>query len=256
MGDVDARVGDEAAAVVREMAQHLAEVFEAVPGGVYLYLDPTHKVCNGRLAEMLGTTVEEWQRLENFRDTFVDVSDRQSYCDTYERVVHQLDWPDTYGFRALRKDGTSFEAEATIVPLTFRGHKLAYHFVRPVEQPEPTVEPEEIVQKFQDAWNHHDVDGLMALMTDDCVFESTWPPPDGERVEGHSSVRAFWERFFEANPGAFIDIEELFSCRDRATMRWRYRWGSESTPRDHVRGVDVYRVRNGRIAEKLSYVKG
>ena len=257
MSNVDARDGDEAAGVVQELAGHLAEVFGAVPGGVYLYLDPTHKVCNQRLAEMLGTTVEEWQRLENFRDTFVAAGDRQSYCDTYERVVHGLDWPATYRFRAVRQDGSGFDAEATIVPLTFAGRKLAYHFVRPVQQPEGgTPGAADTVRSFQDAWNAHDLEKMMALMTEDCVFESTWPPPDGERVEGHQAMRAFWERFFEQSPQARIEIEELFTCGDRATMRWRHRWGGGSDQPGHVRGVDVYRVRDGKVAEKLSYVKG
>jgi hypothetical protein len=34
-------------------------------------------------------------------------------------------------------------------------------------------------------------------------------------------------------------------------VRWRYAWGD-----GHVRGVDVFRVRGGLVAEKLSYVKG
>lgn len=37
-------------------------------------------------------------------------------------------------------------------------------------------------------------------------------------------------------------------------MRWRYRWSREAG--QHVRGVDVYRIREGKVAEKLSYVKG
>jgi hypothetical protein len=32
---------------------------------------------------------------------------------------------------------------------------------------------------------------------------------------------------------------------------WRYSWAD-----GHVRGVDVIRVRDGKVAEKLSYVKG
>jgi ketosteroid isomerase-like protein len=239
---------DEEATVIEELVTELAPVFDDVPGGVYVYLDPQHKWCNARLAELLGTTVEEWASIENFRDTFVDVVDRQSYCDTYERVVHHLDWPSTYRFRAVSKDGTAFDAEATIVPLTFKGRKLAYHFVRPAES-----DTTETVRRFQDAWNRHDIDGVMALMTDDCVFEST-QPPDGERVMGQQAMRAFWTRFFDASPNAIIDIEELYGCGDRATMRWRYRWGDSTD--EYVRGVDVYRVRDGKIAEKLSYVKG
>lgn len=143
-------------------------------------MDPTHKVCNERLADMLGTTVEEWRTLENFRDTFVEVADRAWYCDTYERVVHKLDWPDTYQFRATRKDGTSFDAEATIVPITFAGRRLAYHFVRPLkERAGSTPDARTTVRRFHDAWNDHDVERVMALMTQDCVFESTWPPPEG-----------------------------------------------------------------------------
>jgi ketosteroid isomerase-like protein len=257
MREVDQAGVDEREAVLEEVSGHLAEVFDRVPGGVYLYLDPTHKVCNERLAEMLGTTVEEWRRLENFRDTFVEVADRQSYCDTYERVVHGLDWPDTYRFRAVRKDGTAFDAEATIVPLTFAGHRLAYHFVRPAPvTARQALDPVETVRRFQDAWNRHDVEQVMALMTEDCVFESTWPPPDGERVEGWLEMRAFWTRFFDESPQATIEIEDLFACGDRATMRWRYRWGTDAGQQDHVRGVDVYRVRHDKVAEKLSYVKG
>lgn len=256
ISETEARAEDEDEAVIQQLAQHLAQVFESVPGGVYLYLDPRHKMCNGRLAEMLGTTTEEWRASENFRDTFVEVHDRQSYCDTYERVVHRIDWPDSYRFRALRKDGTGFDAEATIVPLTFAGRKLAYHFVRPVHDNESGARPLEIVPRFQSAWNGHDVDHLMTLMTDDCVFESTTPPPDGHRIEGQQAMRAFWQDFFAQSPGAVIDIEELVGCGDRVTMRWSYRWGGGSGEQGHVRGVDVYRVRLGKIAEKLSYVKG
>jgi hypothetical protein len=39
-------------------------------------------------------------------------------------------------------------------------------------------------------------------------------------------------------------------------MRWRYEWVEAAGRQGHVRGVDVYRVRDGVIAEKLSYVKG
>jgi hypothetical protein len=39
-------------------------------------------------------------------------------------------------------------------------------------------------------------------------------------------------------------------------MRWTYSWVDPSGTPGHIRGVDVYRVRDGLIAEKLSYVKG
>jgi hypothetical protein len=38
-------------------------------------------------------------------------------------------------------------------------------------------------------------------------------------------------------------------------VRWRYTWVKNGV-QGHVRGVDVYRVRAGKVSEKLSYVKG
>jgi ketosteroid isomerase-like protein len=43
---------------------------------------------------------------------------------------------------------------------------------------------------------------------------------------------------------------------DRAVVRWRFSWLDPDGWRGHVRGVDVLRLRDGRVAEKLSYVKG
>jgi ketosteroid isomerase-like protein len=111
------------------------------------------------------------------------------------------------------------------------------------------------VEQFNDATNAHDVDRMMALMTQDCVFDNTRPPPDGERVEGAYAVRAFWEGFFRRSPEARFTTEEIFAAGDRCVVRWRYDWIREGRT-GHIRGVDVFRVHGGRIAEKLSYVKG
>ena len=60
-------------------------------------------------------------------------------------------------------------------------------------------------------------------------------------------MRAFWERFFAASPRAHFEAEDAFACGDRCVVRWRYSWGD-----GHIRGVDVFRVRDGMVAEKLS----
>lgn len=112
-----------------------------------------------------------------------------------------------------------------------------------------------LVLAFNQAFNRHDVAGMMALMSEDCVFENTAPPPDGDRYAGAEAVRRFWEAFFQESPQAHIEIEEIFSAGERVIMRWKYTWG-EAEAGGGVRGVDIYRVREGLIREKLSYVKG
>lgn len=112
-----------------------------------------------------------------------------------------------------------------------------------------------VVEAYNEAWNRHDVDAVLAMMTEDCLFESTRPPPDGERFEGKARVRAFLEGFFARSPGAHFTAEELFPAGDRCVVLWRYDWVRDGKG-GHVRGVDVLRVRDGKVAEKLAYVKG
>jgi ketosteroid isomerase-like protein len=121
---------------------------------------------------------------------------------------------------------------------------------------EQAAETLEIIERFNEAFNRHDVPGIMALMTDDVVFENTSPSPDGERFEGQEAVRGFWVRFFASSPNAHFETEDLFAAGDRATTRWRYTWKGDDGKEGHVRGVDVFRVRDSKVAEKLSYVKG
>ena len=114
-----------------------------------------------------------------------------------------------------------------------------------------------VVLEFKEAFNRQDVAGMMKLMTDDCVFENTHPAPDGTRYSGKEAVTAFWQDFFRESPNAHIEIEEVFGLgNQRCVMRWRYEWMDAAGKTGHVRGVDIFQVKEGRISEKLSYVKG
>jgi ketosteroid isomerase-like protein len=111
------------------------------------------------------------------------------------------------------------------------------------------------VQAFNEAFNAHDVDRVMDHMTDDAVFEST-SPPAGVRHVGAEAVRAAWEAFFAASPDAHFDAEEIIATGDRCIVRWVYSWTAADGTGDRIHGVDVLRVRDGLVAEKLAYVKG
>ena len=113
----------------------------------------------------------------------------------------------------------------------------------------------EAVERFNEAFNRHDVDAVMAAMTDDCVFEDT-APPNGRRHEGHDQVRAAWEEFFAASPDAHFDGEDVVVAGDRCIVQWRYTWRNTDGTDGSLRGVDVLRVRDGKVAEKFAYVKG
>jgi uncharacterized protein (TIGR03086 family) len=109
---------------------------------------------------------------------------------------------------------------------------------------------------FNLAFGRGDLYAIMARMTQDCVFESTGPAPDGTRHEGFEAVRGAWLDLFSHTRDPRFVQEEVFVAGDRATQRWRYEWTNEDGTSGHVRGVDVVRLQDGKVSEKLSYVKG
>jgi predicted SnoaL-like aldol condensation-catalyzing enzyme len=113
-----------------------------------------------------------------------------------------------------------------------------------------------VVLEFNEAFNRHDVADMMQLTSDDCFFENTDPAPDGAVCLGKEAVTRFWQNFFHGSPQAHIQIEEIFGFGERCMMRWKYSWVDKGEKKGHVRGIDIFRLRNGLICEKLSYVKG
>lgn len=108
----------------------------------------------------------------------------------------------------------------------------------------------EVVEAFGGAWADHDLDGAVSFISDDCLFDATGPAPDGTEHVGPEGIRAAWKPIFD-DPASRFEAEETFGAGERVVQRWRYTWDG-----GYVRGVDLFKVRDGKITEKLSYVKG
>ena len=108
----------------------------------------------------------------------------------------------------------------------------------------------DVISAFGQAWAEHDLEKALAMCTSDCIFDSTAPAPDGTLCRGIEEIRINWSPIF-ADQSSSFDAEETFALGDRVIQRWIYRWAD-----GHIRGVDVFRIRDGKVAEKLSYVKG
>lgn len=132
---------------------------------------------------------------------------------------------------------------------------LAGGLVMIAQPSSPPGSTADVVTRFGEALNRHDAAAVAALLTEDTVFENTGPVPDGTRVEGKAAVAAHWAKWIAANPDAVFETEDMFAAGDRCTVRWIYRKMRNGQPW-HLRGVDVFTVRDGKVAAKLSYVKG
>ncbi|HSL27557.1 MAG TPA: PAS domain S-box protein [Anaerolineales bacterium] len=118
--------------ILRELEEQFRPLFEQSPVGVYLYVTDVYKICNERMAQMHGMTVEEWRNAPTFLNDFIAEEDRQMYARNYRHHVAGLRHPITFRFHGLRKDGSTFAAETDMIPLCWNGHAVAYHFVREI----------------------------------------------------------------------------------------------------------------------------
>lgn len=110
----------------------------------------------------------------------------------------------------------------------------------------------EVIQRFNDAFLHHDPDQLDELVAAQCVMEAIQPAPDGARYEGRAACLAFW-RALAGDRATQFEPEQVIVAGDRANIRWRYRYGAGAA--DYVRGVTLIQVQDGKIVEAVGYSK-
>lgn len=115
---------------------------------------------------------------------------------------------------------------------------------------------EALLAAFAEAWNRHDVEALMSMMTEDGVFEaSAGDHVNGERHEGLRAVRAAYEAVFAQYPDARWGNARHFVNGTRGVSEWTFTGTSKDGRRVEVNGCDLFTFRNGRIAIKNSFRK-
>jgi steroid delta-isomerase-like uncharacterized protein len=113
-----------------------------------------------------------------------------------------------------------------------------------------------LLDRFADAWNRHDLDALMSMMTDDCVFEaSAGPEVAGQRSEGKPAVRAAYAAVFDTFHDAHWANARHFVAGSRGVSEWTFTGTHNDGRRVEVNGCDLFTFREGRIAIKNSYRK-
>ena len=109
---------------------------------------------------------------------------------------------------------------------------------------------------FHRAINDHDLEAMLAVLSDNCRLESPTPAPDGAVYNDKASIGQYYQEFFQAFSQSHFEIEEIFGYGERCIKRWVLSWVDASGDEAHLRGLDLYRVQDGQICEVLSYVKG
>lgn len=112
----------------------------------------------------------------------------------------------------------------------------------------------DLVTRFENRFNTREFDAIMADMTDDCAFEHIGAEGHSfGRHEGQDAVRAVWHGLEAVFPGYQFEVEDVFAAGERGACRWKVRWTQPDGAPASLRGVDIFRFRGGKIAEKITY---
>jgi steroid delta-isomerase-like uncharacterized protein len=121
---------------------------------------------------------------------------------------------------------------------------------------------EEAIGRYNDAWNDHDLDAIMAMHAQDMIFENHTA---GESAQGPDDVRAHIAAIFESWPDLRFETRRLYVRDGVVTQEWTASATHSNTMRrgDLVaeptgekiewRGVDVIPYEDGLIKRKDVY---
>jgi len=110
--------------------------------------------------------------------------------------------------------------------------------------------------EFAAAWNEHDCNALLSMVTDDCIFETAIGPHEyGERHAGKAALANAFPKVWETFPDARWEDDTHVICGDRGFSQWTFRGTDRAGKTVEVRGVDVFTFRGGRISKKDTFRK-
>ncbi len=114
----------------------------------------------------------------------------------------------------------------------------------------------DILERMVDGFNAHDLDAIMSLFTEDCVFESPrGPEPWGRRFEGQDAVREGLGARFTTIPDVHYGEGSHFVAGDRGVSEWTLTGTTTDGVRLNVRGCDLWTFRDDQVVVKNSFWK-
>ena len=116
--------------LIRGISEQMKSILESSEQGVYLYLDDIHKVCNKKLASLLGyRSPDEWARVEDsFPEVLVDERSRETLVNAYRKAMEKM-VASTIELTWKKKSGGTVDTTVVLVPIAYSGHLFALHFV-------------------------------------------------------------------------------------------------------------------------------
>lgn len=89
----------------------------------------------------------------------------------------------------------------------------------------------DLAERWERAWNAHDLEAVLALVADDVVFTSPYatrvlPGSDGV-LRGKDALRAYWARGLELLPDLHHRVEKVYAGVGTVVLAYRNERGGE-----------------------------
>jgi steroid delta-isomerase-like uncharacterized protein len=113
-----------------------------------------------------------------------------------------------------------------------------------------------IVERYVEAFNQRDVDGMLDCFTDDATYADLLL---GETATGRDGLRTLFERMMSESGEVEWNIDRVVSAGDVEMSEWRFRLVlGDAVPRSagrtvSLRGVSVFQLRDGRCRAYREY---
>jgi ketosteroid isomerase-like protein len=104
----------------------------------------------------------------------------------------------------------------------------------------------DVIDRFVAAWLRGDLSAVVDCLTDDIVYTTSGSQGRATTYRGRDEVAAAFADQIGDDPD--LTLGPVFFCGDRAFSEWTYK--PATTDGALLRGIDVYTLREGRIAAK------
>jgi ketosteroid isomerase-like protein len=111
---------------------------------------------------------------------------------------------------------------------------------------------EQVIERYNEAWNAHDLDTIVSLHAPGMVFENHTV---GERAEG-DDVRGHIAQIFASWPDLTFSGRRLYARDGLVVSEWTARATDADGRRLEWDGIDVFPFENGLILRKDVYSAG
>ena len=113
----------------------------------------------------------------------------------------------------------------------------------------------QLLKQFGDAWNARDIDELMSMMTDDCVYCASVGPEPGTTYVGKEAVRQGFLAMLAFDSDGVSRAGRVFIAGSVGVSEWSYLFRAGLGADFEIRGCDIFEFRSGRISRKDAFRK-